>query len=87
MLEEPQPSPPYGLPNDDDSSSQSGDHAMPGPICRLCSDSLSRPRISGEDDAGLGDVKMGFDPALNLFNEGYNDGGPDDDGERSSSPH
>lgn len=32
---------------------------------------------------------MGFDPALNLFDEGYSDGPgvPGDDGERSSNPH
>jgi hypothetical protein len=84
--EEPQPSS-HSLPNDDDSSSsQSGDHAMPGPA-RLCSDSPSRPGISCEDDATQGDVEIGFDPALNLFDGGYNDGGHDIDGERSSSPH
>lgn len=85
--EELQPSPPHSLLNDDDSSSsQSGDHTMPGPA-RLCSDSPSRPGISGEDDATQGDVEMGFDPALNLFDEGYNDESRDTDGERSSSPH
>ena len=75
----------WSSPNSDDSSlSQSGDNTMPGPV-RAHSGSPSR--ISGEDDASQGDVKMRFDLPLNLFDGGNNNGGHNNDGEKTSSPH
>jgi hypothetical protein len=89
--EEPQPLSPHNplshrsSPNDDDSSSsRSGDCAVPGPAS---ASSRSLSEMHGEDDAGQGDVEMGFDPPWHMFDGDDDNGYHETDGERSSSSH